>query len=187
MDTLFLSFLSPSSPLPLPFLFPFSSLPSVNNIMDVGSAAVEEAFKKVTRAAAAIDSERVRKTEEDEERHLASQRLQPAIDTLTRVQSMVEVTGLEEDEGIQDAFDSAKRAIDGAVEVIRSGDLASAKAAVTISLERTEVFEHLAKREQIRKEKDVRLRQDCGRELNKLGQRTIALETLTHMLELEGR
>ena len=187
MDTLFLPFFFPSSPLPLPFLFPSPSLPSVNNIMDVGSAAVEEAFKKVTRAAAAIDSERVRKTEEDEERHLASQRLQPAIDTLTRVQSMVEVTGLEEDEGIQDAFDSAKRAIDGAVEVIRSGDLASAKAAVTISLERTEVFEHLAKREQIRKEKDVRLRQDCGRELNKLGQRTIALETLTHMLELEGR
>ena len=39
------------------------------------------------------------------------------------------------------------------------GDLASTKAAVSISLERTEQYEHLAKREKVRVERDARQRQ----------------------------
>ena len=156
-----------------------------SNIMEIGSAAVEEAARRVERAAAAIDSERRKKTEEDEERYCVSQRLQPAIETLARVQGMVEVAGLEEDEIIQEAYESAQRAIDGAVEAIHSGDLVSAKTAVSISLGRTEEYEHCAKREKDKVERDRSQRQECVRGLTSLGQRCVAVETLSHMLKLE--
>ena len=124
--------------------------------------------------------------QEDEDRHLASQRLQPAMETLARVQGMVEVAGLEEDEKIAEAYEAARRAIDGAVETIHSGDLASAKAAVEISLERTEAYEHTAKREKVRVERDRLQRNECQHDLSKMGQRIIAVETLASMLSLDS-
>ena len=62
--------------------------------------------------------------------------MQPALETLARVSGMVEVSGLEEDETIMEAYDLAQKAIDGALHTIHNGDLQSAKTAVEISLNR---------------------------------------------------
>ena len=77
---------------------------------------------------------------------------------ISRVQGMVEVAGLEEDEIIQEAYES---------------DLVSAKTAVSISLGRTEEYEHCAKREKDKVERDRSQRQECVRGLTSLGQRCV--------------
>jgi myosin heavy subunit len=155
------------------------------DILAVGDASVAEAVQLVASAGDCVQEERRRKTEEDDERHSASQQLQPAIERMARVQGMVEVAGIDEDEAVDSSFSTAKRSVDRAIEAIHSGDLASAKAAVMIAITNVGEFEEIARREKGRSERDQENRVACRRTLTQLGQRIIAVETLSHMLDMD--